>query len=184
MDSSLLLFLAERFCSKVVAVTVDSVIFPLGEIEEAKAFAENLKVKHVIVKVDSLKDPNFVSNPVNRCYYCKKQILKKLEEVAQAEGCDLIVDGSNTSDVEGDYRPGIQALREHGVLSPFAKAGVTKEEVRVLASNFGLKNIAEKPSSTCLALGYSWDGLIFGTIMRALFTSDSHLKILKIQKPN
>jgi len=151
VDSSVLLLLAKKFCKKVVAVTVDSIIFALDEIEEARVFAENLNVKHIIVKVDSLKDPNFVSNPVNRCYYCKKQILEKLEEVARVEDCDLIVDGTNVSDVEGDFRPGIQALRERGVLSPFAEAGVTKEEVRVLALNFGLKNIAEMPSSTCLA---------------------------------
>ncbi len=151
VDSSSLLFLAKRFCSKVVAVTVDTVILPLGEVEEARAFAENLNVKHIIVKVDSLKDPNFVSNPINRCYLCKKHILEKLEEVARAEECDLIVDGTNASDIRGDYRPGIQALKEHGVLSPFAEAGITKEEVRILASSFGLKNIAEKPSSACLA---------------------------------
>ncbi len=151
VDSSVLLFLTKKFCRKVVAVTVDSVIFPLSEIEEARVFAENLNVKHIVIKVDSLEDPNFVSNPVNRCYYCKKQILEKLEEVARAEDCDLIVDGTNVSDVEGDFRPGIQALREHGVLSPFAEAGVTKEEVRIFALSFGLKNIAEKPSSTCLA---------------------------------
>ncbi len=176
VDSSLLLFLAERFCSRVVAVTVDSVIFPLGEIEEARVFAENLNVKHIVVKFDSLKDPNFVSNPVNRCYYCKKQILEKLEEVAGAEGCDLIVDGTNASDVEGDYRPGIQALKEHGVLSPFAEAGVTKEEVRLLALGFGLKNVAGKPSSACLASRIPYGSKITEGKLRRIGEAENFIK--------
>ena len=150
VDSSLVCAVAhEVLGEQAVAVTAISQTYPPGEVEWAKKAVKHIGIKHITVITNELKDPNFAANPPERCYYCKGELLRKLDEVRRELGFKKIFDGTNFDDFS-DYRPGIRALREFGVISPLAEAGLTKEEVRELAVNYRLPN-ADKPANPCLA---------------------------------
>lgn len=150
VDSSLVCAVAhEVLGERAVAVTAISQTYPPGEIEWAKKAAEHIGIKHITIITNELEDPNFAANPPERCYYCKGELLRKLDGVRRELGFEKTFDGTNFNDFS-DYRPGLRALREFGVVSPLAEAGLTKEEVRELAINYGLPN-ADKPANPCLA---------------------------------
>jgi uncharacterized protein len=151
VDSSLVLALAVHALGKdsVIAATAISVTYPEEDLFWAKHVASLLNVKHVIFESDEVCDPNFVSNPPNRCYFCKRSMVSKLISVARENGAKVIVDGTNASDVKV-HRPGYFALKECGVRSPLAEVGVTKDEARSIARSLNLPNW-DKPSMACLA---------------------------------
>ncbi|MFX1466343.1 MAG: ATP-dependent sacrificial sulfur transferase LarE [Promethearchaeota archaeon] len=150
VDSSTIALLAKDVAKRVLAITADSQTVPLGEIGNAQRIAEEIGgISHIIVKVDELAHPEFVKNPDNRCYYCKKALFTVLSEFRAQEGADLIVDGTNASELEG-HRPGYVALKELGIRSPLAEAGITKPEVREIARSRGL-SFADKPQLACLS---------------------------------
>jgi len=150
VDSSLVCAVAQEVLGgQAVAVTAISQTYPPGEVEWAKKAAEHIGIKHITIITNEFEDPNFTANPPERCYYCKGELLRKLDGVRKELGLMKIFDGTNFDDFS-DYRPGLRALREFGVVSPLAEAGLTKEEVRELAINYGLPN-ADKPANPCLA---------------------------------
>ncbi len=150
VDSSLVCAVAhEVLGERAIAVTAISQTYPPGEVEWAKKAAEHTGIKHITIVTNELEDPNFAANPPERCYYCKGELLRRLDGVRREFGFEKIFDGTNFDDFS-DYRPGIRALREFGVVSPLAEAGLMKEEVRELAVNYGLPN-ADKPANPCLA---------------------------------
>jgi len=150
IDSTLMLYLAKlELQSNAVAVTANSPSLASSELEEAKKLAAVLNVKQIIVQTDELDDPSYASNPSNRCYFCKKELSRKLIVLAEKLGINTIVDGTNADDLKG-HRPGAAALSEHGVRRPLADFGMTKSEVRELSRIFKLPN-SEKPSNPCLS---------------------------------
>jgi len=150
VDSSLVCAVAhEVLGERTVAATAISQTYPPGEVEWAKKATRHIGIKHMTIVTNELEDPNFAANPPERCYYCKSELLRKLDGVRKDLGVEKIFDGTNFDDFS-DYRPGIRALREFGVRSPLAEAGLTKEEVRELAAEYGLPN-ADKPANPCLA---------------------------------
>ncbi len=150
VDSSLLCAVArEVLGDRAVAVTAVSPTYPPGEIDVAKEVAKKIGIEHLIITTNELDDPKFVSNPVERCYFCKSELLKKLDEVREELGFKKILDGTNYDDLS-DFRPGRRAIEEFGVVSPLALAGLSKEEVRHLAADYGLPN-SDKPANPCLA---------------------------------
>ena len=159
VDSSTIALLAKDVAKRVVAITADSQTVPLGEIGEAQRIAEEIGgISHIIVKGDELAHPEFVKNPDNRCYYCKKALFTILSEYRAQEGAELIVDGTNASELEG-HRPGYVALKELGIISPLAEAGITKPEVREIARSRGL-SFADKPQLACLSSRIPYGHLI------------------------
>jgi uncharacterized protein len=150
VDSSLVALLSKKALgNKALAATADSATLPPGELEEARRLAREIGLEHVIIRVDETSNPMFSSNPPERCYYCKKELILKLKEVAEDRGIEVIVDGTNADDMKV-HRPGVLALAEAGVYSPLADAGLRKEDVRELARMLGLPN-ADRPSMACLA---------------------------------
>lgn len=150
VDSSVVCAVArEVLGDQVVAVTAVSSTYPPGELEVARAIAKQVGIKHRVITTDELRDPKFITNPTERCYYCKGELLRKLDEVRRELGFRCILDGTNHDD-HSDFRPGIRALREFGARSPLAEAGLTKEEVRELATEYSLPT-ADKPANPCLA---------------------------------
>ncbi len=150
VDSTFLLYAAhEALGDKAVAVTLSSRVFPEREFDDAKAFTSSLGIKHVTVDVDQLQIEGFVQNPADRCYICKKYLFSKIFEVAKENRVNYVVEGSNKDD-EGDYRPGLQAVKELGAKSPLRELGFTKAEIRALSKELGLTT-ATKPSFACLA---------------------------------
>jgi uncharacterized protein len=135
---------------RAVAVTAKSPTYPSEEIDEAKRITKEIGIKHFIVETNELLNENFVRNPENRCYFCKRELLECLQDFTQKVGFKAIFEGTNFSDL-GGHRPGFKAVQEkENVFSPWAEIGFTKEEIRALAQKFGLA-IHDKPALACLA---------------------------------
>ena len=150
VDSTFLLKVAhEELGDRAIAVTARSHSFPKREQDEAAAFCAREGIRQVVVDSEELAIPGFRQNPTNRCYLCKKELFTKILEIAQAEGLSAVAEGSNIDDL-GDYRPGLQAVRELGIRSPLREAGLTKDDIRALSRRMGLPTW-NKPSFACLA---------------------------------
>jgi uncharacterized protein len=150
VDSTLLLFVAhQELGEQALAITARSCSFPQRELDEARGFCEAWGITQVVVDSEELAIDGFAANPANRCYLCKNELFSHMEAVAAERGMAWIAEGSNLDD-EGDYRPGLQAVAEHGVLSPLREAGLTKSDIRALSRELGLPT-ADKQSFACLA---------------------------------
>jgi len=151
VDSSLALAVAARAlpAGNVLAVTSNNETYLPSELGLARDFAASLGVEHLVVNTRELDDPNYASNPTNRCYFCKSTLYSDLAALAGEKGYGCVVDGANKDD-EGDYRPGRKAAKELGVVSPLSAAGVGKAEVRELAKLLGLPSW-DKPALACLS---------------------------------
>lgn len=151
IDSSFLLYMAYKVLGKdnIIAVTANSEIYPEKELKEAVDFAKHYGIKHNIFSSCELSTINKMGNPIDRCYYCKKEIFLKIIGIAHKNGFQNIVEGSNKDD-EKDYRPGRKALKEFSVISPLLEAGLKKEDIRILAKKEGLSTW-NKPAYACLA---------------------------------
>ncbi len=139
---------AQALGPRALAVTADSPSYPDTHRRLALSIARDFELAHEVVHTAELERPEYRANPANRCYY-KDELFGRLREVARARGLAVIVDGSNADD-RGDYRPGRQAAREHGVKSPLDEAGLTKAEIRELSRLAGLESWDE-PASACLS---------------------------------
>ena len=150
VDSTLLLYAAkEALGDRLIAVTIASDVFPNRELEEAKIFCNKLDIKHFVIDARELDIEGFAQNPKNRCYICKKELFKKIKDLAQKQGMQAVAEGSNMDDM-GDYRPGLKAVKELGIKSPLRYVGLTKQEIRELSQFYRLPTWA-KPSFACLA---------------------------------
>jgi uncharacterized protein len=150
VDSALVLAVAtEELGSAAFGVTGSSPSLAQSELGGALAFAKTIGSAHDVVETHELEDPNYAANPADRCYYCKKELYGTLAAIATERGASAIVDGFNLDDA-ADYRPGRKAAAEHGVRSPLAEAGFTKDDVRALARQLGL-DVWEKPALACLS---------------------------------
>jgi len=151
VDSSLALAVAARALPKhrVLAVTSNNETYLPSELDLARTFVESLGVEHFVVNTRELDDPNYASNPTNRCYFCKSTLYSDLAKLAEEKGYACVVDGANKDD-EGDYRPGRKAAKELGVVSVLSEAAMTKAEVRELAKHLGLPTW-DKPALACLS---------------------------------
>jgi len=149
-DSTLVAKIAhDELGDKALAVTIASPMYPDSELRQASAVARKIGIEHVVITVDPLTDTRFVSNPPDRCYLCKRDDIEHIRRLADSRGLKEILDGSNADDRD-DYRPGLRAKEEMGVISPLAEAGVTKADVRAISRRLGLPT-ASKSSSPCLA---------------------------------
>ncbi len=155
VDSAFLLKVAhDTLGDNAVAVTAKSCIFPDREFKEAEAFCRQENITQYICETDELAISGFSENPPNRCYLCKKELLKGIEAIARAHGIRHVIEGSNMDDL-GDYRPGMQAAAELGVKSPLREAGLYKQEIRELSENAQLPTW-DKPSYACLASRFAY----------------------------
>lgn len=159
VDSTFLLYAAqEALGDKVIAVTATSCSFPEREAREAKDFCEKNKIRQFVIKSEELEIEGFKHNPKNRCYICKKELFEKIKEVAKENNIAEVAEGSNLDD-NGDYRPGLLAVEELGVLSPLRHIGFTKKEIRGLSKELGLPTW-EKQSFACLSSRFPYGDLI------------------------
>lgn len=150
VDSAYLLHMAhETLGDRAIAVTVRASAFPRRETAEAEDFCARRGIRQVWVDLDVLEIPGFAENPPDRCYLCKRQLFRRIQDVAAEQGMAIVSEGSNLDD-EGDYRPGMRAIAELGVASPLRTAGLTKADIRALSREAGLPTWA-KPSLACLA---------------------------------
>ena len=149
-DSAYLLAAArEALGDSLLAVTAGSPVHGDQEVMEAEKLAREIGVEHRVIKTHELDDPDFRMNPPDRCYICKKGLLRVLKEIARKENLAVVVEGTNQDDL-GDYRPGRKAVLEMGVLSPLLEAGLTKAEIRTLSKKIGLSTW-DRPTFSCFA---------------------------------
>jgi uncharacterized protein len=134
---------------RLLAVTADSASYPRRHRDIAEQIAAQFGFPHEFVQTAELERPEYRANPANRCYYCKTELYEHLSRLASDRGFAAIADGSNADD-RGDYRPGRQAAREFGVISPLDEAELTKAEIRELARELGMPTWDE-PASACLS---------------------------------
>ncbi len=151
VDSALLLKVAVRTLGreKVLAVTGRSPSVPSAELATVESLAAEIGVEHEFLDTAEFDDPNYRSNPAERCYYCKSELYARLAGLAAERGFTVVVCGANADDY-GDFRPGLRAGEEQRVRAPLAEAGITKGELRQIAAELGL-SIHDKPASPCLS---------------------------------
>jgi uncharacterized protein len=151
VDSTLLLKKALDVLGqeRVLAVTAATATYEPGEVDEAEVLANALGAAHERLRSTELEDEGFLANPPERCYYCKTDLYGDLKQLAAERGFETVIDGSQADDAL-DWRPGLKALDEQGIVSPLKEAGLTKADVRALSRQLGLPT-ADKPANACLA---------------------------------
>lgn len=150
VDSSFLLkVVADVLGENAIAVTAILPSFPSREFTEAASFCQEHGIRHLLCEVQQLAIEGFVQNPKDRCYHCKKEIFRQIQTIADENKMEHILEGSNTDD-DGDYRPGMLAVAELGIISPLKVCGLSKTDICMLSKYLGLSTW-EKPSFACLA---------------------------------
>ncbi|MCX7918737.1 MAG: ATP-dependent sacrificial sulfur transferase LarE [bacterium] len=151
VDSTFLLKVATDTLGreKTLGVTAQSATYPKHERESAIQMAKQFGFSHLVIESEELNIEGFAANSVNRCYICKRELFRKLVQIAKEKGLAYVCDGSNQSDL-ADIRPGMNAAKEFGIRSPLQEAGLTKEEIRGLSRELGLPTW-DKPSFACLS---------------------------------
>lgn len=150
VDSTFLLKVAHDVLhDQVIAFTAQSLIHPEREFKEAVVFIRATGIKHIVIQSRELKIKEFTDNPPNRCYLCKYALFSQIKGEVGKYHIQNIAEGSNVDDLN-DYRPGMKAIKELGIISPLQDAGFSKNAIRKLSKKMGLPT-GEKPSFACLA---------------------------------
>lgn len=150
VDSTFLLFVAhEVLGERAIAVTESDPAVPGREVDEAKAFCESKGIRQIVFTADPLQEEGYRKNSADRCYFCKRLIFSEIRKIAFENGIEYVAEGSNIDDL-GDYRPGLRAASELGIVAPLREAGLTKSDIRDLSKEMGLPTW-NKPAYACLA---------------------------------
>ena len=155
VDSSLLAFLSNKFAKKALLVTEKSILYPDEEIRLTSEFAKKYNIIHLIIERDPLRDEKFKVNPKNRCYICKTGLYEDIIKIKEEKDFDIILDGSNIDDLS-DYRPGMQALKELNITTPYIDFKINKQEIREICKYFNLE-VQSKPSMACFSSRIPYD---------------------------
>jgi uncharacterized protein len=150
VDSTFLARIAKDvFGDNLLLITATSSTYPFYELDEAKSLAAMLGIEHKIIVSEEIDISGYSDNPPDRCYYCKSELFSKIKYIASEEGYKAVFDGSNADDLK-DFRPGMKAKLEKGVISPLADSGFTKNDIRYFSAKLKLPT-ANKQSYACLA---------------------------------
>lgn len=180
IDSTLVAKIAvDTLGDRALAITAESPSLMPEDLEDAKSQAQVMGIVHRIVQTHEMDNPNYTSNPANRCYFCKSELHDTLKPLALNEGYPYVVDGVNADDLN-DYRPGIQAAQERGVRSPLAEVELSKFEVRELSKQLGLP-WWDKPSQPCLSSRFPYGELITTDKLHRVGRCEQYLRNLGIK---
>lgn len=178
VDSTFLLKAAVDLLGKdnVLAVTAESETYQRFEREEAEANARLIGARHMVIRTEELANPEFASNPPDRCYHCKDELFRKLRELADVQGLRHVADGTNFDDLS-DIRPGRTAAKENAVVSPLAAAGLTKDDIRALSRELGLPTW-NKPAMACLSSRFPYGTEITTELLERVAKAEEQLRNL------
>lgn len=155
VDSALVAYAAfQNLRDSAIAVTADYKTLSKEELNSAKQICSEIGIKQILLNYNELENPQFTKNDSNRCFYCRMELGSHLLTLANEHQVEIIVDGTNLDDL-GDYRPGIDALKKHGIRNPLIETGFTKTEIRDTAKIVGL-SVFDRPSNSCLASRIPW----------------------------
>lgn len=164
---------------RALAVTAVSPSLLPEDLEEACIQAAEIGIRHELVETHELENPNYATNPINRCYFCKSELHDTLKPLAIERGYPYVVDGVNADDLQ-DYRPGIQAAKERGARSPLAEVGITKLEVREIARHLGL-SCWDKPAQPCLSSRFPYGEEITIAKLQRVGRAEAYLRKLGLR---
>jgi pyridinium-3,5-biscarboxylic acid mononucleotide sulfurtransferase len=174
VDSTLLARIAAGVLGdRLLLVTATSPTYTPDELELAKRLAVDFGARHHVVDTHEFENPDFIANPPDRCYLCKRELFEHLETVRCAEGLAVIFDGSNADDTK-DFRPGSRAAKEFGVRSPLREAEMTKAEIRALSKELGLPT-HDHPARACLASRFPYGTMLTPEAMRRVAEAEGFL---------
>ena len=155
VDSALVAYAAyQKLGDSAIAVTADYKTLSVEELQTAKHICSEIGIKQLLLNYDELENPEFTKNDSNRCFHCRLELGDHLIELAKKHNVKIIVDGTNLDDL-GDYRPGIEALKQNDIQSPLVETNFSKSEIRDTAKSVGL-SVFDKPSNSCLASRIPW----------------------------
>ena len=155
VDSSLLAFLSNKYAKKALLITEKSILYPDDEIRLTSEFATKHNITHLIIERNPLMDEKFKANPKNRCYICITGLYEDIIKIKEERNFDIILDGSNIDDLS-DYRPGMQALKELNITTPYIDFKINKQEIREICKYFHLE-VQSKPSMACFSSRIPYD---------------------------
>ena len=177
VDSSYLAWAATRALGRnALCVTADSPSYPERHRAMARSIARDFGLRHEVIRTTELDNPDYRANPANRCYYCKHELFTSLCAMARDRGFAAVADGSNADD-RGDYRPGRQAAREFGVVSPLDAAELSKADIRSLSQEAGLPTWDE-PASACLSSRIPYFSEVTDGKLRAIEQAEDAIRTL------
>lgn len=180
VDSSLILKLAceagKELNKDVYAVTFETKLHPISDLDISKKVAGEMGAIHKILPLNEFKNEEILKNPVNRCYLCKRMLFEDLFDFAKSRRLKYVLDGTNGDDLNV-YRPGVQALKELGVISPLAELNIDKEEVRKMAKDLGI-SVAYRPSAPCMATRLPYDTKISFELLERIDKGEEFIKSL------
>ena len=181
VDSTFLTKVAKDVLGEnAVAVTISSILVTDDELKEADDFCKAENIEHLVYNADVLSIPGFENNPPDRCYICKKAIFTNVQNLVGESGISVIAEGTNVDD-DGDYRPGMRAIKELGVRSPLKEAGLTKAEIRELSCMLGLKTW-NKPSCACLASRFAYGEVINKDKLDMIYSAECYIRSLGFEQ--
>ncbi len=155
VDSALVAYAAfQKLGHSAIAVTADYKTLSKEELHSAKQICKEIGIRQLFLDYNELENEEFTKNDSNRCFYCRMELGDHLIELARKHDIRVIVDGTNLDDL-GDYRPGIEALKQNGIKSPLVETKFLKSEIRESAKSVGL-SVYDKPSNSCLASRIPW----------------------------
>ncbi|MDC0153645.1 ATP-dependent sacrificial sulfur transferase LarE [Nitrosopumilus sp.] len=155
VDSALVAYAAfQSLGNSAIAVTADYKTLSEDELFSAKQVCSEIGIEQIFLDYSELENEEFIKNDSNRCFHCRMELGEHLIELAKKHDVKIIVDGTNMDDL-GDYRPGIQALRENGIRSPLVETKFLKSQIRDIAKSVGL-SVYDRPSNSCLASRIPW----------------------------
>ena len=177
VDSTFLLKTAHEVLGEnVLAVIASSETYPQKEREEALRLAQKFNIRYKVIETKELESSDFVNNPPQRCYFCKKELFSKLKDIAEAEGIPYVLDGSNYEDT-ADFRPGTKAAEELGIRSPLKEAHLRKSEIRQLSKRSSLPTW-NKPSLACLSSRFPYYTKIDTKNLKQVAKAEEYLRKL------
>ncbi|MGN0293405.1 MAG: ATP-dependent sacrificial sulfur transferase LarE [Lachnospiraceae bacterium] len=180
VDSTLVLKLvcelAGKLGRKVYAVTFHTMLHPRADMELAIHLAKEYGAETAVLEVDEYEISEILDNPPDRCFYCKDYLFRTLLDFAREKGCVSVLDGTNADDRKV-FRPGLLALRKNGIISPLAECGITKAQVRRMASFLNLET-ASKPSTPCLATRLPYGDRLDRELLQRIEAGEDYLKSL------
>lgn len=155
VDSALVAYAAfQKLGNSAIAVTADYKTLSEEELHTAKQICSEIGIQQLFLDYDELKNEKFTKNDSNRCFHCRMELGGRLIQLAKGYGVKVIVDGTNLDDL-GDYRPGIEALKQNGIRSPLLETNFSKSKIRETAKLIGL-SVFDRPSNSCLASRIPW----------------------------
>ncbi len=177
VDSTFLARIArDVYGERLLLITATSSTYPFYELDEAKSLATLLGIRHKIIVSEEIDIPGYSENPPDRCYYCKSELFGKIKYIASQEYFEAVFDGSNADDAK-DFRPGMRAKQEKGVISPLAETGFTKADIRNLSEKLNLPT-AQKQSYACLASRFPYGEKITEDKLERLAKAEYQLRDL------